>query len=92
MTQSQIYYERVIEITKDYLGPAAARFVDRQITSYLNKQPTELAQSDIPMLAMRIRSGLVVLTHDQDAVEEAYRRIAAVADNGHQQPVMNGTI
>ncbi len=84
MTQSDVYYERIIEIAKDYLGPAAGRFVDRQIISYLNKQPYELASTDIPMLATRIRSGLVVLTQDQEAVEEAYRRIAAVADRNHQ--------
>jgi hypothetical protein len=82
-----LYYQSIVEITQDYLGPAAGRFVDRQIRSYLNKSPEEINRKDIPMLALRIRSGLVVLTHDKDTVEECFRRITAIADNSHTQIV-----
>jgi hypothetical protein len=74
------YYQKVLEITKDYLGPAAERFVDRQINSHLRKPPQELLRTDIPMLALRIRSGLVVLSKDEQLVQEAFRRLTAVAD------------
>ena len=74
----KLYYEEIINITKDYLGPAASRFVNRQIQTYLNKSPDELQKSDIPMLAIRIRSGLVVLTKDQGTVAEAYKRITSI--------------
>jgi hypothetical protein len=79
MTQDQ-YYNQILEITKDYLGPAAGRFVNRQINSYLNKSPDELLKSDIPMLAIRIRSGLVVLTKDEKTVKEAYQRISSIGN------------
>jgi hypothetical protein len=74
------YYDQILEITKDYLGPAAGRFVNRQIQTYLNKSPGDLQKSDIPMLAIRIRSGLVVLTKDEETVKEAFQRISSVGN------------
>lgn len=73
-------YGKVLEITEDYLGPAAERFINRQVSTHLKKNPEDIESSDIPMLAIRIRSGLLVLTHDQIVVDEAFRRIAAVGD------------
>lgn len=75
-----MYYQKIIDITKDYLGPAAPRFVDRQISTYLNKSPHSLEKSDISSLAIRIRSGLVVLTQDAKLVEEAFQRITSIED------------
>lgn len=74
------YYEKILDIIKDYLGPAAGRFLDRQIKSHLRKSPQDLRKGDIPMLAIRIRSGLMVLTQDNQTVAEAYNRITAVGD------------
>lgn len=74
------YYDKILEITTDYLGPAAERFVSRQINSHLKKQPETLQKADIPMLAIRIRSGLFVLTQDIEIVDEAFHRISALGD------------
>ncbi len=74
------YYVRIVEITTDYLGPAAERFVSRQISSYFKKPPQNLQKGDIPMLAIRIRSGLLVLTKDTEVVDEAYKRITDIGD------------
>ena len=81
MEMTVLYYNRIVEIASDYLGPAASRFVTRQISSYLHKTPEELEKKDIQMLAIRIRSGLVVLTKDKRTVDEAFQRIVAVADS-----------
>ena len=75
-----LYYDKILEITTDYLGPAAERFVSRQINSHFNKNPEELQTGDIPMLAIRIRSGLLVLTNDKEIVDEAFHRITAIGD------------
>ena len=80
MTTEKFYYDQILHITKDYLGPAAERFLSRQIDSHLRKSQDQLVKSDIPALAIRIRSGLLVLTSDEAVVEEAYHRIAALAD------------
>lgn len=75
-----MYYQHIVDITKDYLGPAANRFVDRQIHTHLHKSPKEITKDDIQNLAIRIRSGLVVLTEDQTIVDEAFKRIISVGD------------
>jgi hypothetical protein len=74
------YYDKILSIIKDYLGPAADRFISRQIHLHIKKDPQDLQRSDIPMLAIRIRSGLLVLTRDETVVEEAFRRLVALGD------------
>lgn len=73
-------YNRVLKITTDYLGSPAKGFICRQISSHLKKDPAKLQKQDIPMLAIRIRSGLLVLSHDERAVEKVFQLISAVAD------------
>lgn len=73
-------YEQILKITKDYLGAKADQFVTRQIRLHLKKEHTKLRCADIPMLAIRIRSGLLVLLNDHEIADEAYRRIKEVGD------------
>jgi hypothetical protein len=80
METTVTYYQRIVDIAADYLGPAAGRFVTRQISSYLHKKPEQLERRDIQMLAIHIRSGLVVLTKDQHTVDEAFQRIVAIGN------------
>lgn len=79
MTQSS-YHEQIINIIKDYLGLNADQFVNRQIFLHLKKSPLELQQRDIPVLAIWIRSGMLVLTHDHKVVEEAFQRLTAITN------------
>jgi hypothetical protein len=44
-------YDDVVKIAKLYLGPAAERFVTRQVSSHLNKAVTELTTGDLEELA-----------------------------------------
>ena len=74
------YHGKILSIVKDYLGPAADRFTNRQINLHIKKDPQDLQRSDIPMLAIRIRSGLMVLTRDEAVVDEAFRRVVSLGD------------
>jgi hypothetical protein len=48
-------YAEVVDITYDYLGPAADRFVTRQIRSHLGKAPEELKKRDLrDLIAMSL--------------------------------------
>ncbi len=80
MTPEDHLYDQILEIVKDYLGPAADRFLARQTTTHLRKEVKKIDKGDIHILAIRIRSGLLVLTKDEAVVDEAFRRIAAIAD------------
>lgn len=62
--------ERVIEVTTDYLGPAARRFVQRQVKVHLNKPLDALQPEDIAPLADWSKIALALLTSDQATVDK----------------------
>jgi hypothetical protein len=70
-----LLYNQVTTITEEYLGPAAERFVTRQITFHLGKQPQELRSSDLPKLIEWARVTLALLTEDQTLVDEYARKL-----------------
>jgi hypothetical protein len=67
---SNYIYRRLVNITHTYLGPAAERFIDRQIRSHLCKDPKDLTQKDLKKLIDWIRTAVSLLTSDQKLVEE----------------------
>ena len=68
-------YQQALTITKDYLGPAADRFLTRQITFHLQKEPERLSKKDIPQLAEWVRVSIAVLTEDKKMVDDFTKRI-----------------
>ena len=63
-------YEQAVRVTEPYLGPAANRFVDRQIRNHLHKEPEQLTESDLTQLIHWMRLAISVLTADSNVVEE----------------------
>lgn len=61
-------FEQLVAITEQYLGPAAHRFVTRQITFHLGKAPEDLEVTDLPRLIEWTKVTLALLTEDQDVV------------------------
>ena len=62
-------YDDVVAITYDYLGPAADRFVVRQIRNHLGKDPTELERKDLRLLVDWIRLAMRLISNDADIVD-----------------------
>lgn len=73
-------YERVVHITHIYLGPAADRFIDRQIQNHLHKEPEALAVDDLAILSDWIRVAVAMLTDDAEIVEEYIRQLERIAE------------
>ncbi|HSX48320.1 MAG TPA: hypothetical protein VLF41_02355 [Candidatus Nanoarchaeia archaeon] len=71
-------YEDIILITEDYLGPAAQRFIDRQITFHLDKKPEQINKADLPKLAEWVKVSLALLTEDRALVDGFSERINAL--------------
>lgn len=63
-------YDKVVKTTRVYLGPAAERFIARQVQSHLNKSPDQLTKQDLGKLIDWIRVAVSVLTDDNELVEE----------------------
>lgn len=68
-------YQQALIITKDYLGPAADRFLSRQITFHLQKEPEKLSRRDIPQLAEWVKVSIAILTEDKKMVDDFTKRI-----------------
>lgn len=71
-----LLYDRIVSILEEYLGPAAPRFVARQVSFHLQKAPQDLAAGDLPKLAEWTRVTLNLLTDDRELVEECVRKVA----------------
>ncbi len=63
-------YDRVVRITHIYLGPAADRFIARQVQNHLGKEPEKLTVDDLVQLIDWIRVAVSLLTDDTEIVEE----------------------
>lgn len=72
-------YRQAVDITRDYLGPAAERFLSRQIVHHLHKEPGELTSKDIPGLAEWVKVSIAILSEDRRVVDEFSKRIMSLA-------------
>jgi hypothetical protein len=63
-------YEQVVRVTHVYLGPAADRFIARQVENHLHKAPAELSRDDLAQLIDWIRVVVSLLTEDPEIIEE----------------------
>ena len=87
MPQTQInVYSQVVQISQHYLGPAASRFIDRQIRTHLNKEPDDLADTDIKDLVDWIRLAVAVLTEDTKVVNEYSQRLLHLSTGDTSEP------
>lgn len=75
MDGQRTLYDEVVRVTHVYLGPAADRFIDRQVQNHLHKAPRELSQSDLDRLIDWIRAAMSLLTEDSEIVEEYTRQL-----------------
>lgn len=78
--KQNIIYNQIIEVTQDYLGPAASRFIDRSITNHLKKEPTDITKSDMKKLIDWVKVSVAVLTEDGELVSEYVARLNEVSN------------
>jgi hypothetical protein len=72
---SERLYDNIVSVLEDYLGPAAGRFVDRQIAYHFDKPPQEVTTSDLERLTDWIRISMSLLTDDAKIVEECVYKL-----------------
>lgn len=71
---------QLLEVSEDYLGPAAERFLDRQIVTHLHKKPENIVREDIAKLSDWLRLSLALLTKDTELVDEYVHRLSLIAE------------
>ena len=78
-TKSSLYHE-IVDITYDYLGPAAERFVAREIETHLKKKPENLDKEDILILLDWSKLAIALLTDDKQMVDDYSQRLLVIAN------------
>ena len=79
MNSTFTLYQRVVRVTHIYLGPAADRFIDRQVQNHLNKDPERLSAKDLEQLIDWIRVAVSLLTDDKEIIEEYIEQLTLLA-------------
>ncbi len=77
-TQTAPLHKRIHFILESYLGPAAERFVERQIRFHLHKKPAEVTKADIPVLAEWIKVSMALLTDDKQTIDECEHKLLSL--------------
>ncbi len=80
-TSQNTLYRQVVRVTQQYLGPAADRFISRQVQNHLHKQPEEMSQQDLLKLLDWMRVAISMVTEDSKLVEEYVSRLKALTVN-----------
>lgn len=83
---SETLYDRVVRVTHVYLGPAADRFIARQVQNRLHKQPQDLSSKDLSSLIDWIRVTVSLLTEDSEIIEEYISQLVVLSqktENNH---------
>ncbi len=62
-------YDNVVAVAATYMGPAAERFVSRQISAHLSVSPTDLAAQHMDELAKWIMESGKLVMDEAKAVE-----------------------
>ena len=85
---SETLYDRVVRVTHVYLGPAADRFIARQVQNHLHKEPEELSAQDLTQLIDWIRVTVSLLTEDSEIIEEYISQLVSLT----KQPQKSGHV
>lgn len=85
MSQTNNLYDKVLSITTDYFGPAARRFIDRQIINHTQKTPSQLTPSDLSDLIAWIAAAMAVLTDDLELRQEYVNRLKELTQQSKPQ-------
>lgn len=72
-------YDDVVSITYEYLGPAADRFVVRQIRNHLQKDPSQLRREDLRQLIDWIQLAMRLISNDTEVVDRYVADLERIA-------------
>jgi hypothetical protein len=88
--RSSSIYDELVKITHVYLGPAADRFINRQLANHLRKSPGELTRADLGSLIDWIKVVVSLLTEDTALIEEYIAELKKLAGPPTKKPGRKG--
>lgn len=79
-TQKSLY-EQVVDVVYDFLGPAAQRFVDREIQAHIGINPEDLTRADIDKLHEWCKLAIAMMSDDEATVEKFSKNLLALKNS-----------
>ena len=73
-------HDQVVKVTRVYLGPAAERFIDRQVENHIHKSPDDLSAADLSSLIDWIGAVVSLITEDRQLVEKYLAELTKLTD------------
>ncbi len=86
MPYQELLYVKVVNITEEYLGPAAERFITRQVINHLQITPSELAKDDLKDLIDWISLAMGFMTNDEPMINEYVNRLKELTPHKPTKP------
>lgn len=80
MPGNDTLYNKTVRVSEEYLGPAAERFIRRQITTHLDIEPEKLDQKNLSKLIDWSSIAFALMTknsHDIDSFTQDLKSLAA---------------
>lgn len=82
MSKDHTLYEQTVEVSEEYLGPAAERFMRRQITTHLKIKPEALKQKDLVKLIDWSSIAFALMTKNTEDIDAFKRDLKSLASKG----------
>ena len=80
MANNNTLYTSVVNVGKEYLGPAGERFVRRQVETHLEIEPEQITQKHIPELVKWSKLAFAMLTDDVEHIDAFENELLMLAD------------
>ena len=87
--KDELLYDSVVRVTHVYLGPAADRFIARQVQNHLQKNPEQLSHEDLKKLIDWIRVTVSLITEDSEIVEEYIHQLSLLTESNKARATSN---
>jgi ADP-ribosylglycohydrolase len=85
-----LFYAKVVSAAGDYLGPAADRFMRRQISTHLGKEAEQLEPQDITALIDWITLTFALLTDDTALIDSFVDELTELARTSSKKTSHHG--
>lgn len=72
------YYQSIIDILREPLGPAAERFLNRQMEFHLGKKTSHLTATNVKKITPSISTALSLLTSDKKSIVQTEKKILSL--------------
>jgi hypothetical protein len=76
-------FDKAVQITEEYLGPAGERFIRRQISTHLQIKPEALDAKNMPKLINWSTIAFALLTNSTEDLESFTQDLKALAPNSN---------